>query len=108
LTLVLSFLTLVVTGCGKSQSSACERFLADYEEFSKSYVDYMRAFSKNPSDLTLLARGAELAAKADKMDRQANAFTSDANQCADSPGALERITKVQQKMLQDMSNIMSD
>ncbi len=68
----------------------CSAFLDEYEEFVDDYIDVLKKYKANPSDMSILSDYQEMAAKATEMQ-------NDAKNCSSAKYA-NRVNKITQKL----------
>ena len=58
-----------------SSSTDCDQFIADYEEFTSSYIAILKKYNANPTDMSILTEYTEMASKAATMQTGASDCT---------------------------------
>ncbi len=80
-------------------SKELKEFLDGYEAFVDEYVEFMKQYQKNPTDLTLLLKYAAIMKKYADFEKALENYDSNKMSVTDSAYYLEVITRCTQKMI---------
>ena len=100
-TILLLLLVTLNAGCsGSSVKSAsdesalskeCTEFLDGYEQYVNDYIELLKDYKSNPTDMSLMER-------ATKMASEANSWGNKAPACSDASEFFSRQAKIQAKL----------
>lgn len=74
-----------------SYSGDCDQFLTDYEVFVVKYIDILKKYNNNPSDISILSEYTSIMTEVSQWD----AKTAD---CVDDPNFVTKMAEIQMKI----------